>query len=172
MNKLFSRPTAIIMLSLFLITACTKTPKSNPTTNEEATSTVSPAEKRAISKSFFKHVEQLDNSSCMNYFGNAPDFLSVNPDGTPGDKKSLSEINAGDLGQMTALSSKLNKESIKVLSQTLVLYTYFATMEFQLKTSEKIKIEHLAETMLFSKTNNHWKAIFYQESTGRATKLK
>ena len=57
----------------------------------------------------------------MNYFSNAPDFLSVNPDGTAIDKKSLRDINAGGLGQMTALSSKINNESIKVLSQTLVL---------------------------------------------------
>ena len=63
MTKLFSRPTAIIMLLLFLITACIKTPESKPATNDKAASTVSPAEKQliekeitALSKTFFKHL--------------------------------------------------------------------------------------------------------------------
>ena len=63
MTKLLSRTKVIIMLALILITACTKTPKSNPATNDKAASTVSPAEKQliekeitALSKTFFKHL--------------------------------------------------------------------------------------------------------------------
>ena len=52
--------------------------------------------------------------------------------------------------QMTALSSKINKESIRVLSQTLVRYTYFATMGFNLKTADK-KITKVIQIFILTK---------------------
>ena len=85
-------------------------------------------------------------------------FLSVKTDGTPKGKKSLRDINADGLGQLSALSSTINKESIKVLSKTLVPCTYFATMEFNLKTADK-KITKIHQIFILTK---YWAfAYFY-----------
>lgn len=59
---------------------------------------------------------------------------------------------------MIALSSKFNNESIKVLSKTLLRYTYFATMEFNLKTADK-KITKVHQIFILTK---YWAfAYFY-----------
>lgn len=97
-----------------------------------------------LGKSFFKHVEKLDIDSCMSYFEDRSDFWSVNPDGTVGYYNSLKKINGDGFSQMKSFSSKLNKESIRILSKTQILYTYFATQEFVLKTGERMKMENLA----------------------------
>jgi len=178
MTKLFSL-TTIVLLSFSLFVGCTNADKSKPGTAEEPSSKLTPSEKQEIEKeisnlgkSFFKHVEKLDIDSCMSYFENTSDFWSVNPDGTAGDYNSLKKINGDGFSQMKSFSSKLNKESIRVLSKTQVLYTYFATQEFSLKTGEKMKMENVAGTMLLDKIGNSWKATFYQESSGQPVKVE
>jgi hypothetical protein len=171
--------TTITLTASLLFVGCTNADKSKPAAAEETLTTLTSSDKQEIQKeisnlgkSFFSHVERLDIDSCMNYFENTSDFWSVNPDGTAGDYNSLKKINGEGFSQMKTFSSKLNKESIRVLSKTQVLYTYFATQEFVLKTGEKMKMENVAGTMLLDKIGKSWKATFYQESGGQPVKVE
>ena len=164
--------------SLFFV-GCTSNDKSKPVTTEQTTSILTASDKQEIEKeisnlgkSFFTHVEKLDIDACMKYFENTSDFWSVNPDGTSGDYNTLKKINGEGFSQIKSLSHKLNSEKIRVLSKTQVLYTYFATQEFVLKTGETMKMENAAGTMLFDKIDNSWKATFYQESAGQPVKVE
>lgn len=178
MTKLFFL-TTIAVLSLSLFVSCKNAGKSKDATSQEPLLTLTATEKKEIEieisnlgKSFFKHVEKLDIDSCMSYFENRSDFWCVNPDGTYGDYNSLKKINGDGFNQMQSFRSKLNKESIRILSKTQVLFTYFATQEFVLKTGEKMKMENVAGTMLLEKIDNSWKATFYQESGGQPMKVE
>ncbi|WP_373515667.1 nuclear transport factor 2 family protein [Persicitalea sp.] len=117
----------------------------------------------ALTTAFFQDVEKLDIEACMNYFENTPEFLAVNPDGTAGDYDSLKKLNADAFDQFATMAVTPKREVIRVLSDTQVLYTVFATMNFTLKTGEKMKLEE-AGTMLFTKIDGAWKATFYHES--------
>lgn len=117
--------------SLFFV-VCASNDKSKPATAEQATSILTASDKQEIEKeisnlgkSFSTHVEKFDIESCMKYFENTSDFWSVNPDGTSGEYNTLKKINGEDFSQMKSLSHKLNKEKIRVLSKTQVLYTFF-----------------------------------------------
>jgi hypothetical protein len=171
--------TIITLTASLLFVGCTNADKSKPAADEETPTTLTSSDKQEIQKeisnlgkTFFRHVEKLDIDSCMNYFENTSDFWSVNPDGTAGDYNSLKKINGEGFSQMKSFSSKLNKESIRVLSKTQALYTYFATQEFVLITGEKMKMENVAGTMLLEKIGNSWKATFYQESAGQPVKVE
>ena len=177
MTKIISLTTSILLAGI-LLSSCNN-PSDSKVNSVETASTLTASDKQAIEKeianlgkSFFAHVEKLDIDSCMNYFENTADFWSVNPDGTSGDYNTLKKINGDGFSQMKSFSSKLNKEKIRVLSKTQVLYTYFATQEFVLKTGERMKMENVAGTMLLDKIGNSWKATFYQESGGQPIKVE
>lgn len=156
--------------ALFLLVA-----GCNSTANESATKTTDVSEMTAeqkqtiekeisaLTKAFFQDVEKLDIEACMAYFENTPDFLAVNPDGTPGDYTTLKKLNADAFDQFATMAVTPKKEVIRILSDTQVLYTVFITMNFTLKTGEKMKLEE-AGTMLFTKIDDAWKATFYHES--------
>ncbi|MPR35348.1 YybH family protein [Salmonirosea aquatica] len=147
----------------------------NTTANESATKTTDVSEmtaeqKQTIEKeisalttAFFQDVEKLDIEACMAYFEDTPEFLAVNPDGTPGDYTSLKKLNADAFDQFATMAVTPKKEVIRILSDTQVLYTVFTTMNFTLKTGEKMKLDE-AGTMLFTKIDGAWKATFYHES--------
>lgn len=146
---------------------------------DDVSTALSPSDKQAIekeisalSRSFFVQVEKLDIDGCMRFFENTADFWSVNADGTAGDYNSLKKINGDGFSQMKSFSTTLNKESIRVLSKTQVLYTCFLTQAFVLKTGETMKMENIGETMLFEKMGNSWKATFYQESGAQPVQVK
>ena len=171
--------TTFTLTTVLFFSGCTSNDKSNSSTTEQTTSTLAASDKQEIEKeisnlgkSFFAHVEKLDIDSCMNYFKDTSDFWSVNPDGTSGDYNTLKKINGEGFSQMKSFGSKLNKEKFRVLSKTQVLYTYFATQEFVLKTGETMKMENVAGTMLLDKIGNSWKATFYQESGGQPVKVE
>ena len=131
--------TTIVLLSLSSFVACKNADKSKLETAKETSSKLTPLEKQEIEKeisnlgnSFFKNIEKLDIDGCMSYFENTADFQFVNPNGTAGDNNTLKKINGAGFSQMKSFSSKLNKESIRILSKTQVMYTYFATQEFTL----------------------------------------
>jgi hypothetical protein len=152
-----------------MFVSCTNAEQSNAEATADVSLTAS--EKQAIEKEiaviaklFFQNVERLDIDGCMTVFQDTSVFLSINPDGTSGDYRNLKKINGEGFSQMSSFKSTLNKESIMVLSTSQVLYTFFATQEFTLKTGEKMRMDHVAGTMLFVKANNSWKATFYQES--------
>jgi hypothetical protein len=170
--------TIFILTTFLFIVGCTSNDKIKPATTEQTISTLTVSEKQEIEneisnlgKSFFTHVEKRNIDSCMNYFENTSDFWSVNADGTAGDYNSLKKINGEGFSQMKSFSSKLNNEKIRILSKTQVLYTYFATQEFVLKTGETMKMENVAGTMLLDKIGDSWKATFYQESGGQPVKV-
>ena len=174
MTKFISLTTSILIAGI-LLSGCNNTSDSKVNSVETLTASDKQAIEKEIAnlgKSFFSHVEKLDIDSCMNYFENTADFWSVNPDGTSGDYNTLKKINGEGFSQMKSFSSKLNKEKIRVLSKTQVLYTYFATQEFVLKTGETMKMENVAGTMLLDKIGNSWKATFYQESGGQPIKIE
>ncbi len=178
MKKLLLQTTTFL-IAFSIISSCTDTDKTNNATAAETSSSLTASEKQQIekeisdlSKSFFKQVEKLDIDSCMNYFENTPDFLSVNADGTAGDYNSLKKINADGFNHMKSFTNTLNKETIRILSKSQVLYTCFVTQEFTLKTGEKMKVENIAATMLFEKLGNSWKATFYQESGGQPVNVE
>jgi hypothetical protein len=153
-----------------------------PAKTETATADVSAmtaAEKQAIeteilglTKAFFQEVEKLDIERCMTYFANTPDFLAVNPDGTFGDYNALKKLNADGFSQMTTMAVTPKKESVRVLSDSLVLYTFSVGQAATLKTGQKVKYENVAGTMLFTNINGAWKATFYQESASAPVAVK
>lgn len=130
------------------------------------------AEISALTKPFFQHVEKLDIEACMTLFENTPDFLAANPDGTAGDYNALKKLNADGFGQMNTIKLTIKKEVIKVLSDSLVLFTFFTKQDITLKTGQKMKYDDVAGTMLFTKINGTWKATFYQESAAAPVDVK
>lgn len=126
----------------------------------------------ALTKEFFKYVEKLDIERCMTYFVNTPDFLAVNPDGTFGDYNALKKLNADGFSQMTTFKLTPKKESIRVLSDSLVLYTFSVGQVGTLKNGQKINYDNVAGTMLFTKINGAWKATFYHESAPAPVAVK
>ncbi|GAB3926167.1 nuclear transport factor 2 family protein [Larkinella terrae] len=164
-------PVLPLFASLLLFTASCNTPAKETATQTTDASAMTPERKQAIEqeisglvKEFFQQVEKLDIETCMTYFENTPDFQAVNPDGTLGDYNALKKLNADGFNQMKTLSVVPAKEVIRVLTDSLVLYTFSMEQNATLKTGEKMKFEHVAGTMLFSKINGAWKATFYQES--------
>lgn len=175
-------PTSSILAlfaALLLFAAGCTAPAKETTTQTTAVSALTDEKKQAIEqeisgliKEFFQQVEKLDIETCMTYFENIPDFQAVNPDGTLGDYNALKKLNADGFSQMKTLSVVPTKEVIRVLTDSLVLYTFSMEQNATLKTGQKIKYEHVAGTMLFSKINGAWKATFYQESATAPVSVK
>ncbi|WP_421826838.1 nuclear transport factor 2 family protein [Larkinella sp.] len=172
-------PVLRLFASLLLFAAgCNAPAKETPSqTNDVPTMTTE--HKQAIEqeisglvKEFFQQVEKLDIETCMTYFENTPDFQAVNPDGTLGNYDALKKLNADGFSQMKTLSVVPNKEAIRVLTDSLVLYTFSMEQNATLKTGQKMKFEHVAGTMLFSKINGAWKATFYHESASAPVAVK
>lgn len=168
-----------VAMALFLFAAGCNTPTKETDAKTNAVSAMTPEQKQAIEQEisslvngFFQQVEKLDIETCMTYFANTPDFQAVNPDGTLGDYNALKKLNADGFGQMKTLSVVPTKEVIRVLTDSLVLYTFSMEQDATLKTGQKIKYEHVAGTMLFTKINGAWKATFYQESASAPVVVK
>lgn len=160
-----------VVIALFLFTAGCTTPAKDTDTKMPNEPAMTPEQKQAIEqeisglvKEFFRQVQKLDIETCMTYFENTPDFQAVNPDGTFGDYDALKKLNADGFSQMKTLSVVPAKEAIRVLTDSLVLYTFSMEQNATLKTGQKMKFEHVAGTMLFTKINGAWKATFYHES--------
>ncbi|WP_420148859.1 nuclear transport factor 2 family protein [Spirosoma sp.] len=160
-----------VVMALFLFAAGCNTRAKDRDTQTTTVSAMTPEQKQAIEqeisglvKEFFQQVEKLDIETCMTYFENTPDFQAVNPDGTLGDYNALKKLNADGFNQMKTLSVVPTKEVIRVLTDSLVLYTFSMEQDATLKNGQKMKFEHVAGTMLFTKINGAWKATFYQES--------
>lgn len=172
-------PSLSIFAALLLFAAgCSSPAKETPTQTTDA-STMTTEHKQAIEqeisslvKEFFQQVQKLDIEACMTYFKNTPDFQAVNPDGTFGDYNALKKLNADGFSQMKTLSVVPAKEVIRVLTDSLVLYTFSMEQNATLKTGQKLKFEHVAGTMLFTKINGAWKATFYQESASAPVTVK
>lgn len=171
-------PVLALFAALFLL-VCTI--GCNPTKQETTTDVpvMTAGKKQAIEqeisglvKAFFQQVEKLDIETCMTYFENTPDFQAVNPDGTLGDYDALKKLNADGFSQMKTLSVVPQKEVIRVLTDSLVLYTFSMEQDATLKTGQKIKFEHVAGTMLFTRINGAWKATFYHESAAPPVPVK
>lgn len=126
----------------------------------------------ALAKEFFQKAEKLDIEACMTFFENTPDFLAANPDGTAGDYNALKKLNADGFSQMTSLTIAPKNELVRILSDSQVLYTFFTKQDITLKTGEKMTVENVAGTMLFTKINGAWKATFYQESAAAPVAAK
>ena len=161
-------PVLSAFAALFLFAAGCSTPAKETAINVP---TMTAGKKQAIeteilglTKAFFQEVEKLDIERCMTYFANTPDFLAVNPDGTFGDYDALKKLNADGFSQMTTLKVTHKKEAIRVLSDSLVLYTFSVGQAATLKTGQKLNYENVAGTMLFTNISGAWKATFYQES--------
>ncbi|GAB3907080.1 hypothetical protein GCM10028803_40520 [Larkinella knui] len=168
-----------VVIALFLFAASCNTPAKETDTKTTDVSAVTTEQKQVIEqeisgliKEFFQQVEKLDIETCMTYFENTPDFQAVNPDGTLGDYDALKKLNADGFSQMKTLSVVPTKEVIRVLTDSLVLYTFSMEQDATLKTGQKIKYEHVAGTMLFSKINGAWKATFYHESAAAPVAVK
>ena len=168
-----------VVMALFLLAAGCNTPAKDTDTILTAVSAMTPEQKQAIEqeisslvKEFFQQVEKLDIEKCMTYFENTPDFQAVNPDGTFGDYNALKKLNADGFSQMKTLSVEPTKEAIRVLTDSLVLYTFSMEQNAMLKTGQKLKFEHVAGTMLFTKINGAWKATFYHESASAPVAVK
>ncbi|KAA9341078.1 nuclear transport factor 2 family protein [Larkinella humicola] len=172
-------PVLTLFASLLLFAAgCSSPAKETPSQTTDV-STMTTEHKQAIEKEisglikdFFQQVEKLDIEKCMTYFENTPDFQAVNPDGTLGDYDALKKLNAEGFSQMKTLSVEPTKEAIRVLTDSLVLYTFSMEQNATLKTGQKIKFEHVAGTMLFTKINGAWKATFYHESASAPVAVK
>lgn len=156
--------------ALFLFVAGCNTSANESATKTTDVSEMTAEQKQTIEKEisalmngFFQNVEKLDIEACMAYFEDTPEFLAVNPDGTPGDYTSLKKLNAAAFDHFATMAVTPKREVIRILSDTQVLYTVFAGMDFSLKTGEKMKLEE-AGTMLFTKIDGAWKATFYHES--------
>lgn len=161
---------AAFMALILFVAGCNAPAKETAAKTTEA-SGLTAEKKQAIeteilglTKAFFQEVEKLDIERCMTYFANTPDFLAVNPDGTFGDYNALKKLNADGFSQMAGFKLTPQKEAIRVLSDTQALYTFTVGQAATLKTGQKIKYEHVAGTMLFTKINGAWKATFYHES--------
>ena len=171
-------PVLAMFVALILFTAgCSAPAKETVATTNAPTMTAE--QKQAIeteisglTKKFFQYVQKLDIEKCMTFFDNTPDFLAVNPDGTLGDYNALKKLNADGFSQMTALTVVPKKEAIRVLSDSLVLYTFSMEQDATLKTGQKMKYESVAGTMLFTKINGAWKATFYHESDSAPVAVK
>ncbi|RRB07651.1 nuclear transport factor 2 family protein [Larkinella rosea] len=166
-------------MALLLFAAGCNTPAKETDTQTTEVSAMTPEHKQAIEqeisglvKEFFQQVEKLDIERCMTYFEKTPDFQAVNPDGTFGDYNALKKLNADGFSQMKTLSVVPAKEAIRVLTDSLVLYTFSMEQNATLKTGQKIKFEHVAGTMLFTKIKGAWKATFYQESAAAPVAVK
>ncbi|GAB3958385.1 hypothetical protein GCM10028805_52610 [Spirosoma harenae] len=177
-----TQPTSLILAifaALLLFAAGCNKPAKDTDTKMTDVSAMTPEHKQAIEqeisslvKEFFQQVEKLDIETCMTYFENTPDFQAVNPDGTFGDYNALKKLNADGFSQMKTLSVVPAKEAIRVLTDSLVLYTFSMEQNATLKTGQKLKFEHVAGTMLFTKINGAWKATFYQESASPPVAVK
>ncbi|GAB4042963.1 hypothetical protein GCM10028810_03700 [Spirosoma litoris] len=168
-----------IVIALFLFATSCNTPAKETATQTTDVSAMTPEQKQAIEqeisglvKEFFQQVEKLDIEACMTYFEKTPDFQAVNPDGTLGDYDALKKLNADGFNQMKTLNVVPAKEVIRVLTGSLVLYTFSMEQNATLKTGQKLKFEHVAGTMLFTKINGAWKATFYQESASAPVAVK
>ncbi|CCH02210.1 hypothetical protein FAES_4210 [Fibrella aestuarina BUZ 2] len=162
----------LILFVAVTLSVCTTGCNTNKQETTTANVPVMTAEKKqvieqeisSLVKDFFQQVEKLDIETCMTYFKNTPDFQAVNPDGTLGDYDALKKLNADGFSQMKTLSVVPSKEVIRVLTDSLVLYTFSMEQKATLKTGQKLTFEHVAGTMLFAKINGAWKATFYHES--------
>ncbi|WP_223834345.1 hypothetical protein [Spirosoma profusum] len=142
-------PILAIFAALLLFAAGCNAPARETTTKTTDVSSMTPEKKQAIEteisglvKEFFQQVEKLDIETCMTYFKNTPDFQAVNPDGTFGDYNALKKLNADGFSQMATFKLTPKKEAIRVLSDSLVLYTFSMGQGVTLKTGQKIKYEH------------------------------
>lgn len=170
----FSLTMAAFAALILFVAGCNPTAQKTTDVPEMTTEQKQTIEKEisALTKEFFRNVEKLDIEACMTFFENTPDFLAVNPDGTSGDYNSLKKLNADGFSQMSTLTATPKKEVIRILSDSQVLYTFFSTQVFELKTGQKMKYENVAGTMLLTKINGAWKATFYQESGAMPIAIK
>lgn len=169
-NKQLNSLLAAFIALFLLVTGCTSSANESTTKSTPAAEITSgkkqaiEKELSALMKEFFQAAEKLDIEACMTFFENTPNFLAANPDGTAGDYNSLKKVNADAFSQMAALKFTPKKQVIRILSDSLALYTYFIKEDITLKTGEKMTYEDVAATMLFTKIKGTWKATFYQES--------
>jgi|WetSurMetagenome_2_1015567.scaffolds.fasta_scaffold34306_4 hypothetical protein len=100
----------------------------------------------------------------MAFFENTSDFLAANLDGTSADYGTLKKINGDALNLTSSVKSTLEHEAIRVLSRSELLYAFFARQAFTLETGDKMKVDHVAGTMLFARISNSWKVRYYHQS--------
>lgn len=160
-----------VVAALLIGVAGCNVPAKETATQTGQTAALTPERKQAIEQEitglttgFFQHVERLDIERCMTFFANTPDFLAVNPDGTLGDYAALKKLNADGFAQMKTFRVRRTKEATRVLSDSLVLYTWTAAQTGTLKTGPTISYANVAGTMLFTRVGGAWKATFYHES--------
>ena len=162
-------PVLTLFATLFLFVAGCNAPNQKTPAADQPAMTAErkqaiEQEMSALMKTFFQHVEQLDIEQCMTYFADSPDFLAVNPDGTSGDYAALKKLNADGFAQLATFRVSRKKEVVRVLGDSLALYTWLAGQTGTLKTGQKIAYDNVAGTMLFSRIDGTWKATFYHES--------
>lgn len=176
MNKLRSL-TTIVLISFSLLTACTGESNRTPDLEEKPAVGLTPTETKniedqisEITKTFFQNVEKLDIDAAMNTFENNSDFKAITPDGMLVDYASFKKLNTDGFSQLASIKNTITKESINVLTEKHVLYTFVVKQDLNFKTGEKMVVENAAGSMLFVKLPTGWKATFYQQSDSEPVK--
>ena len=162
-------PLLTVFVALMLCVSGCNAPAKETATADAPTMTA--AQKQAIEQDVTAHVHELLEAAekknierCMTVFENTPDFLAVNPDGTLGDYIALKKLNADGFDQMATLKITPQKEVIRVLSASQVLYTLSTRQAATLKTGQRATYADVTATMLFTNINGAWKATYYHES--------
>jgi hypothetical protein len=170
MKKINTYLFTVVAGMLLMTASCTQEPTEAETktidVSEMTTEQKQVIEKKisALTQAFFQNIEKLDIEGFMALFESTPEFLAANLDGTSSDYNSLKKMNGDAFSQTAGVSLILKKEAVRILSDSNVLYTFFAEQEITLKTGEKMTFEDMAGTILFTKINGEWKATFYHES--------
>ena len=139
---------------------------------QKSSSVLSEAQHKKIQEEIQPVIAQLydaaahaDTTKLYNIFSFADDFTFVEITGTFYDPVAYKKMVGQFWGQITSEMIAKGADKYTYLSADNVLWSYSGAITVTFKNGQQAKYDPFGMSLLFKKTNDHWKIVFVQEST-------
>jgi ketosteroid isomerase-like protein len=150
-----------IMLALFFFSGYASQEPQHITPQEQETVK---KEIREVVKEIFKSLEKMDVEALFQSYLNTSDFIFFTTDGSMSDLQEAKYHHAAWFKSLSSLKVTSIRDDFRFLPGKIVICGWQGKFEMTLKSGEQLKINKFGITLIFSKTDNHWKVIYQHSS--------
>ncbi|MBI1782438.1 MAG: nuclear transport factor 2 family protein [Sphingobacteriales bacterium] len=152
----------IPLLITTMIFSCTQ--KSNNALSEEQKKQIQ-NEIQPVIAQLYEAAAHVDTTKLYEIFSFADNFTYIEITGTFYDQVVYKQMVGQFWGQITSEMIAKGTEKYTYLSANDVLWSYSGAITVTFKNGQQAKYDPFGMSLLFKKTNDHWKIVFVQEST-------
>jgi len=154
-----NRSLAFIIIAI-LLGCSSKAPK--PLTNKENAEIIEAVTQTA--HAITDACNQINFLNFKDFFMESPDYIAVTPSGSILNYNQYMKGEKDFFESVSTLQLTVINESVKVLENTLAVYTVQLKVIAILKTGEKLTYANNVYSEIYKKIDNQWKIIFIQEA--------